>query len=444
MNNKKRLILVIGMHRSGTSAITRGLKALGVELGESLLQPGPLENPRGFWEDKDIVELNRELLEALSTDWCSVADIDRRSLPADVLESFLARAAELLNQKLETRAIWAFKDPRTTRLLWFWKQVIERIGVSDVNYVLCLRNPLAVSDSLFIRNGIDRATSILLWGVYTVEALQQIDTDSSVVIDYDQLLENGREVLSQLATTMHLPWAVGRLEEEYFSEFLTFDLRHNKYELDELRDSGLADPAIVQLYAEISRAALTGGRLDSHQILPSLEMAAEWLKGIAALRTAMDRMEADQHKESNTHVMHSEFERTEMFRLECDRLRERNGELEGHLSELEHLRSQAEMFRLECDRLRDRNGELDGQLIEQRSSTEKLRNDFEALIAESASEKESHIKMACQNAALMTRVVGLRAARSLMIDHFFKDLAVLRATVDRLESQQSREDSLDE
>ena len=58
----KRLVVVLGMHRSGTSAVTRGLLATGISFGENLLQPLIGVNEKGFWEDLDILEFNERLL----------------------------------------------------------------------------------------------------------------------------------------------------------------------------------------------------------------------------------------------------------------------------------------------------------------------------------------------------------------------------------------------
>lgn len=378
----KRLILVIGMHRSGTSAITRGLQALGVDLGESLLEPGPSENPLGFWEDRDVVELNQRLLVALGSNWDRTAEINQRALPDGDLEDFVNQATELLSAKLADRSVWAFKDPRTSRLLWFWKRVFARLQIEDVSYVLCLRNPLSVSDSLFARNAMDRAVSILLWGVYMVDALQQIDSSRTVVVDYDRIMEHGRDELRQVAEAIRLPLPDDGGESAYLDEFLSPTLRHSQYGIDQLRDCGLADRTMVSLYASLKEVAEARLPIEARATLEAIEDATHWLQGLSALREALDRLRdgyneeltpsqadaASNHGEIERIVSLREFEdmraRAEMFRLEGDRLRERNGELEGRLSQLENIRAQAEMFRTECDRLRARNGELDGHLSE--------------------------------------------------------------------------------
>ena len=63
------------MHRSGTSALARGLQMLGVYLGNDFLSPQP-DNPTGYWEDKNICELNERLLAVFGLRWEDVALID--------------------------------------------------------------------------------------------------------------------------------------------------------------------------------------------------------------------------------------------------------------------------------------------------------------------------------------------------------------------------------
>ena len=77
----QRAILVLGMHRSGTSAVTGALRLCGVELGTELMQPGS-DNPKGFWEHAGVVAIHERLLAALERSWN-----DPRPLPADWLQS---------------------------------------------------------------------------------------------------------------------------------------------------------------------------------------------------------------------------------------------------------------------------------------------------------------------------------------------------------------------
>ena len=87
MKRGSRAILVLGMHRSGTSAVTGALRLCGVELGTELMQPGS-DNPKGFWEHAGVVAIHERLLAALERSWN-----DPRPLPADWLQSEATGAA---------------------------------------------------------------------------------------------------------------------------------------------------------------------------------------------------------------------------------------------------------------------------------------------------------------------------------------------------------------
>src|SRR5580658_495194 len=117
-----RAILVLGMHRSGTSALTRGLQALGVYLGNDFLSPKP-DNPTGYWEDKNITELNERLLATLGLKWEDVALIDDTRWNEPKIEVLRAEAVTYLQSCFKGRPLWGFKDPRTIRLLPFWRTV---------------------------------------------------------------------------------------------------------------------------------------------------------------------------------------------------------------------------------------------------------------------------------------------------------------------------------
>lgn len=87
------------MHRSGTSAITRGLQVLGVELGDRLLPLIEGDNAKGFWEDIDLNALNIEILSALNSDWHHLAPIEPSDVEALRKKSHFLRAVEFLKER---------------------------------------------------------------------------------------------------------------------------------------------------------------------------------------------------------------------------------------------------------------------------------------------------------------------------------------------------------
>jgi len=185
----QRLIVVLGMHRSGTSAITRGLQVMGVDLGDRMTPPAKGENPKGYWEDRDLNALNIEMLSVLGSDWHHLALID--SIDVEILrkQGYLLRALDLLHQKVGKVPIFGFKDPRVAKLLPFWKRVFID-GQFDVSYVIAVRHPLSVVKSLDMRGGFESGQSYLLWLGHVITSLVGSTDNQRILIDFDRLMQN--------------------------------------------------------------------------------------------------------------------------------------------------------------------------------------------------------------------------------------------------------------
>ena len=169
----KRLIVVLGMHRSGTSAVTRGLQVLGVELGDRMMPPAANNNEKGFWEDIDINGLNIEILKEIDSDWDSLAPISVGDIEVLHKAGYVLRAVELLRQKIRGTDIFGFKDPRVARLLPFWMEAFRHCRFK-VSYVLSLRHPLSVVKSLAKRDSMDAGKGYLLWLEHVVSSIHAV------------------------------------------------------------------------------------------------------------------------------------------------------------------------------------------------------------------------------------------------------------------------------
>src|SRR6516225_9835551 len=123
-----RALLILGMHRSGTSACARAMQSLGVYLGTDFLETRP-DNPTGYWEDRNICELNERLLGALGLKWTDISLIDNADWSKPAVQSLLSEAAEYLYATFTSYPLWGFKDPRTIRLLPFWQSVMKFLEI---------------------------------------------------------------------------------------------------------------------------------------------------------------------------------------------------------------------------------------------------------------------------------------------------------------------------
>ena len=232
---RSRAVVVLGMHRSGTSAITRGLAALGVYLGNDFLDAQP-ENPTGYWEDKGIVDLNERVLKALDLTWDGVAPVEVARLESNAM-CRLRRAAEAYVRRAFGRhALWGFKDPRTMRVLPFWLAAFASCEVDDA-YLLVIRNPMSVAKSLFARQQMPLETALQLWLAYGIPFFNSTAGKAMVVVDYDRFMLEPRRELERIARRLDIaPREEGPgLEIDRFTgEFLDERLRHTVFSIEDI------------------------------------------------------------------------------------------------------------------------------------------------------------------------------------------------------------------
>ncbi|WP_018085579.1 glycosyltransferase [Desulfurispora thermophila] len=245
-NESKKLIVVLGMHRSGTSAITRGLQVLGVDLGNNLMPPMEGVNDKGFFEDLDLNALNIEMLQAIGSDWHYLSPVDANDVEALHKKGFYFRAVELLRQKVGNTSTFGFKDPRVAKLLPFWVQVFAHCQF-DVGYVLALRHPLSVVKSLAKRDGFDPEKSYLLWLEHVLTSISNTSGQKRVLVDYDRLMHSPERELERIASCFDLQ--INKIElHRYKSDFLDNKLRHTVYDLNGLILDDACPPIVREIY----------------------------------------------------------------------------------------------------------------------------------------------------------------------------------------------------
>jgi hypothetical protein len=225
------MVAVLGMHRSGTSLITRGLMSLGIYLGDDFVEVQP-DNPTGYWEDRHLQDFNERVLTALGLKWESVALLRDSRWEEPEIEAIRMEAIEYIRANFLAYPLWGFKDPRTLRLLPFWSSVFQRLGLEDA-YVMVIRNPLSVAQSLIARQSdvFDAAMAHGLWLVHTVTYFSRIAQRPFIVIDYDLFMDDPRGQLERIQRALEIPQADARLGdiEDFVANFIDPELRHSQF-----------------------------------------------------------------------------------------------------------------------------------------------------------------------------------------------------------------------
>lgn len=193
------------MHRSGTSAFSRVANLLGVALGPSLIAPAP-DNPSGFWEHKEIVEINERLFYLLGRHWTRYLTPlpDNWWLRHDI-RPFQQTLVGLLRRDFSESPVWGLKDPRLCRLLPLWRRVFEEIDC-QFYFLHIVRNPLEVADSLSKRDGLPRNVSLILWLQHVLESERETRGHPRVFVTFDQLLEDWRSTTRRVVQAFQWDW----------------------------------------------------------------------------------------------------------------------------------------------------------------------------------------------------------------------------------------------
>ena len=189
-----RAIVVLGMHRSGTSLTADIIRTLGSYAGspDQLMAPDNF-NPSGYWEHVDAVKIDDEILAALSTHWSGlVSASDLARLPAERRAEWTARARKLV-ESLKGRESYVLKDPRMSLLFPFWREVLE-----DVVCVIVWRDPLSVTQSLLTRDRQPPLLSLAAWEHHYRTILRDTADLPRVLVSYDEVIADPVRAVGEL------------------------------------------------------------------------------------------------------------------------------------------------------------------------------------------------------------------------------------------------------
>lgn len=256
---KQTALLVFGMHRSGTSATTRVLNLLGAELNNRVIDPRS-DNPKGFWESAEAVDVHDRLLSELSRSWNDV-----RQLPIDWVNLPVARAAledlvSLIKRDFSGTSLWVVKDPRMCLLAPLWLEALNSLGI-DAKALFVVRNPWEVAESLRVRNQMGYGHAAMMWMQHLAVPERSTRHCVRVMITYDQLLRNWRSTMTRVAGGLGIAWPndmkdVGAVVDD----FLDSGDRHHSGDAQVLNLSDLGLPRIViDMYEECLRISNESG-----------------------------------------------------------------------------------------------------------------------------------------------------------------------------------------
>jgi len=256
-------ILVAGMHRTGTSAITRVLSLRGVDLPRDLMPGMPDNNEAGFWEPLPVAGANDAFLASIGSAWDDVSAIAPSVFASAKADAFADELSEILRAEYGESSLFVVKDPRVCRLVPVWLAALERFGARP-SFVITTRNPLEVAGSLKARDGFSATKSCLLWLRYLLDAERDSRGLPRVFVSYERLLRDWLATTDYIARELHL--SVPPPDDEanrQIEEFLSPSLRHHSFDDSELSARPDVLEWVKQAFEAVSRAATEEREVDT-------------------------------------------------------------------------------------------------------------------------------------------------------------------------------------
>ncbi|ACA90031.1 lipopolysaccharide biosynthesis protein-like protein [Burkholderia orbicola MC0-3] len=274
------LIVVLGMHRSGTSVLTRAMETLGADLGSRLMPAAAGNNDKGFFEDIDVNQINIDVMHAAGFDWDTMAPIDSNAIDMHRLDELRVKAAAMIRAKCGGKT-FALKDPRIARLSWFWQPVLAGLQIRVV-YVIAIRNPISVARSLLERDQFAEEKSHILWLAHTLSALEMSFGSTRTLMSYDALLDAPQAELTRISSELGLQL----IESEaatFAREFIDGDLRHTRFAAEDLNLLHSAPRQVKALFAALDESVRSRLPADNTLLSSAARDARTYLDDISPL-----------------------------------------------------------------------------------------------------------------------------------------------------------------
>lgn len=245
------------MHRSGTSAISGVLDILGADFGKDVVPPS-YDNPKGFFENQEVLDLNERILESLGLTWDYPGLLKPDWQESAAIKKHYAKAKQIIKTQFGKSKLIAIKDPRMCHLFVFWKQCLEDLDIS-VSCLLTWREPYSVVKSLRRRNNLSENHSHILLASHFAAAEYNTRFSERSFVKYEQLLENPKAVLKKLLSQLNLSPNSVEVSKSSIDSFISKRLQHN---VSLNKDKARVEIAHLQnLYEHFDKLALSETKL---------------------------------------------------------------------------------------------------------------------------------------------------------------------------------------
>lgn len=249
-NKQRTCLLILGMHRSGTSALTRVLSLGGASLPSTLMKATEA-NETGYWESTKLYEYHKALLEELNSYWNDWRSIDWACVSPDRREEIKDEINHILDQEFQNSLLFLVKDPRICRFTPLFSEALQSANV-DLKIVLPFRNPLEVCRSLESQYQMSHSDAALLWLRHVLDAEAASRHLTRVIVSYENLLGDWKSTYLRISENLELKsvLAIEKIEPDV-EEFLSPQYRHHSYSSKKIALDPVMGDWIIKTYESL-------------------------------------------------------------------------------------------------------------------------------------------------------------------------------------------------
>ena len=402
-------VIVLGMHRSGTSALAGVLSLLGCDTPSTLMVPNQ-NNEKGYFESSKLYRLHTELFASAATRWDDWLPMPAGWFNGPRAAEFHERAVETMSAEFGQSSLFLIKDPRICRLVPFWEDVLAEEGVTP-RYVLTHRNPLEVAASLRKRDGLSTGHGLLIWLRHVLDAEHGTRGQPRCFTSFVQLMTNWAGVAEQIQTSigLNLPrFSLGVAPE--VDAFLEGSLRHHHEAPEKVLNNPMLSSWVRDTYAILERWVSEGETSEDHAHLDEIRAAFNASGPAFAEVIQSGRSRA----ESLSGELGKLKEEQASVATRMDELALREAAHSAQLAErdraLERLEEVRDAQSAELDELRHRLSQEQSALEQRRHEADETHKTLETLQAELARRDHAHAELQRVHEAAVEEVASLREA----------------------------------
>lgn len=265
-------IFVLGMHRSGTSALSRMLSLLGCDLPKTLM-PESQANSRGFWESMPIMALNDAILQSGGSIWNDWLPFNPGWYESPVYSDFVEKGRIVLKEEFGSSPLFVMKDPRCARIVPYWKDVFYKESIEPI-VIIPIRNPLEVAKSVNKVHFIDNNISHLIWIRHVLDAEYYSRGLRRAFTTYDKLISNWSALAVVLQERLDISWpSMSAISGTKVDGFLDSSIRHHEEPPENVLSNPLLAGWLRDTFAIMLRWAADGEAISDHATLDAIRQA---------------------------------------------------------------------------------------------------------------------------------------------------------------------------